>query len=180
MRLTLVVAFWRQVLGAACVLAALLMAPAPARAEPGKDDVRRLTADIVCTARKTDRQFGYRYRDNVTLSVRQGTVRRFVLSQQATSKQGDEQGCRIALEDLKQEAADGAIVLREADAAAGGKSRCIVRITADDKQIRIQLGAAVQEGNDCRGGDNVMYCSPRAFWADMVIDRKRSACRPVE
>lgn len=167
-------------MGAVCVLVALLMAPAPAGAEPGADDLRRLTADIVCTARKTDRQFGYRYRYNVTLSVRQGAVRRFKLSQRATSKQGDDQGCEIDLNDLKQSAADGAIVLRAADVEENGKSRCTIRITADRKQIRIQIGDTAEVGNDCRGGDNVMYCSPRAFWADMIIDRKSSACRPMK
>lgn len=161
-------------------MAAFLAAPAPAWAAPGSGNARPLTADIVCTARKTDRQFGYRYRYDVTLSVRRGTVRRLVLSQRATSKQGDEQGCRIDLKDLEQAMTDGAIVLREADAEAGGKPRCTVRITADDKQIRIKIGDAAEAGNDCRGGDNVMYCSPRAFWADMVVDRKSSACRPVE
>lgn len=157
----------------ACILGALLAAPDSGNAQP-------LTADIACTARKADRQFGYRYRYDVALSVRQGAVRHFKLSQRAASKQGDDQGCEIDLKDLKQSAADGAIVLREADAKAGGKSRCTIRITADDRQIRIQIGDTAEEGNDCRGGDTVMYCSPRAFWADMIVDRKSSACRPVK
>jgi len=36
------------------------------------------------------------------------------------------------------------------------------------------------EHNDCRGGDDAMYCSPRSFWTDMIVDRKSRTCRPVE
>lgn len=161
----------------ACLIAVLPMAPA--RAESVTGDLRRLSVDVACSATKTDRRFSYRYRYDVTLSVHQGTVRRLKLSQRATSKDGDDQGCHIDLADFKQEAAKGAIVLREAD-GDGEKPRCTVRITAEAKQIRIKIGDASEAGNDCRGGDNVMYCSPRAFWADMVVDRKSSACRPVE
>lgn len=158
-------------------LAGLLTASVPAQAAPPSADAALSTADIVCTARKTDRRFGYRYRYDVTLSVREGRVRRFKLSQQATSKDGDEQGCSIGLDDLEQAAGDGAIVLRTNGDA---KPRCTIRITAEGRQIRIRIGDAAEEGNDCRGGDNVMYCSPRAFWAEVIIDRKTSACRPVE
>lgn len=168
----------------ACAMAALPMVSVPAWAaptnNPDSNNARRLTADIVCAARKTDRQSGYRYRYDVTLSVRQGTVRRLKLSQRVTSKQGDEQGCQIDLKDLKQTEADGAIMLRESNVDEGDKPRCTVRITTDNQHIRIKIGDTAGERNDCRGGDTVMYCSPRAFWADMIVDRKSSACRPVE
>lgn len=154
------------------------MAFVPAHAAPAGEKAALSTADIVCTARKTDRRFGYRYRYDVTLSVRAGQVRRLALSQQATSKDGDDQGCAIGLDDLKQETGDGAIVLR--DAEGNTKPRCTIRITTEGQQIRIRIGDAAEEGNDCRDGDNVMYCSPRSFWADVIIDRKTSACRPVE
>lgn len=150
--------------------------PAPA-ASPSVDPALS-RADIVCTARKTDRRFGYRYRYDVTLSVRDGRVRRFNLSQRATSKDSDDQGCAIGLDDLTQEPGEGGIVLRTGEGDA--KPRCTIRITAEGRQIRVRIGDSAEEGNDCRGGDNVMYCSPRSFWADVVIDRKTSACRPVE
>lgn len=160
-------------------LAGLLMASASAHAAPRGADPALSRADIVCTARKTDRRFGYRYRYDVTLAVRAGRVRRFNLSQRVKSEDGDEQGCAIGLGDLKQEPGNGAIVLR-ADGDGEGKPRCTIRITAEGRQIRIRIGDSAEEGNDCRGGDNVMYCSPRSFWADVIIDRKTSACRPVE
>ncbi|MCK9908436.1 hypothetical protein MXD81_04810 [Microbacteriaceae bacterium K1510] len=161
-------------------LVGILVALVPAHAAPSGEKAALSTADIVCTARKTDRRFGYRYRYDVTLSVRAGQVRRFNLSQRATSKDGDDQGCAIGLDDFKQEAGAGVIVLRDANAKGEAKPRCTIRITTEGQQIRIRIGDAAEEGNDCRGGDNVMYCSPRSFWADVIIDRKTSACRPVE
>jgi len=183
MQLTVAVAFRRQTrlaLWPARLLAGVLMAVVPAHAMPAGEKAALSTTDIVCTARKMDRRFGYRYRYDVTLSVHEGQVRRFKLSQQATAKNGEEQGCAIGLDDLKQEAGNGAIVLRDADADGDTKPRCTIRITTEGGQIRIRIGDTAEQGNDCRGGDNVMYCSPRSFWADVLIDRKTSACRPVE
>lgn len=161
-------------------MATVLMVWTPVLAAPRTGQIRPLTADFSCMARKTDRQFGYRYRYDVALSVRDGHVRRFRLAQRATARDGDEQGCSIGLDDLKQEIGGDAIVLRGAGEDGEKKSGCAIRVTADPGQIRIRIGESAEAGADCRGGDNVVYCSPRAFWADMIIDRKTSACRPLE
>ena len=44
----------------------------------------------------------------------------------------------------------------------------------------IKIGDVTAKENDCRGGEEVMYCSPGQFWADIIVDRKSSACQPVE
>lgn len=181
MQLTVAVAFERQASLAAWrtgLLAGALMVCVPSHAAPAAEQSALTTGDIVCTARKSDRRFGYRYRYDVTLSVRAGQVRRLKLSQWATSKDGDDHGCAIGLDDLRQETGDGAIVLRDADREA--KPGCTIRIIAEGGQIRIRIGDAAEEGNDCRGGDKAMYCSPRSFWTDVIIDRKSSTCRPAE
>lgn len=179
-RLTSLVAFWRCRARVSIGVSAALLVTGPAYAAPRTNDAGLLTTDVVCTAHKSDRRFGYRYRYDVTLSVLRGSVRRFKLSQRATSKYGDDQGCDIGLDSLKQEADDDTILLRTTTANSLEKPGCTIRIVADRKQIRIQIGDAAEQGNDCRGSDGEMYCSPRSFWADMIVDRKTAACRPVE
>ncbi len=164
----------------ACTLALIVVTPF-AHAAPGSPgEGRPLTADIVCTASKNDRQFGYRYRYDLALTVREGTVRKLKLSQRATSKTGDDQGCAIDLDSLTQVKSDNGILLRETEVAEGGKPRCTIRITANRDRIHVQIGDAGQDGNDCHGGEATMYCSPRSFWSSMVIDRKTKRCKPVE
>lgn len=177
MRLTFDVTFPRQRQFLPLLVGAILAAPGTAAAQP-VTEAAPLTADVACTASRSDKQFGYRYRYDVALSVRQGKVQRLKLSQRATSKHGDDQGCEIALDDLEQVPAEGSILLRERGVAPNDKPRCTVRITADRKEISIQVGDAAEEGNDCRGGEATMYCSPRSFWAGMIVNRGSKRCRP--
>ena len=137
-----------------------------------------LTGTFRCKAHKTDRQFGYRYSYDLHLQVTKGTVGRLDLSQRATTKAGDDQGCALGLDDLTQMPSPAGLLLK-AD-GDGDRSRCTVRVIGAGDYLYVKIGDSGQGGNDCHGGDAAMYCSPRSFWADMIFDRKASTCKPVE
>lgn len=129
--------------------------------------------NLSCRTRKDELQFGYSYRYDLSLSLKKGAVAKFTMSQRATSKAGDDQGCEISLDDLKQVPSKSSILLRARD---GGDNACTIRLVGVGDYVYAHVG----DGNDCRGGEGVAYCSPRSFWSSMVINRKSNTCKPVE
>jgi hypothetical protein len=136
--------------------------------------------DLNCAATRTDKRFGYTYKYALTLALANGATRKFSLAQHSTSKSGEDHGCMIGLDDLKPARSDVGFVLRTGDLAEDRTPRCTIRLFAAGDYLFVQIGDVTAKANDCRGGEEVAYCSPGQYWADMIVDRKSSVCRPVE
>ena len=136
--------------------------------------------DLQCTARRTDKQFGNVSKYALTLGLANGAVRKLSLAQNTTSKSGGDQGCMIGLDDLKPVKSDVGLLLQTDDLAEDKTPRCTIRLIEVGNYLYVQIGDTAPGRNDCRGGDDVAYCSAHQFWADMIVDRKSSTCRPVE
>jgi Tfp pilus assembly protein PilX len=61
-----------------------------------------------------------------------------------------------------------------------GAQHCTVRIIASGDYLYVQMGDTTDTNNDCRSAADTMYCSPRSFWTDMVVERKTQICKSVE
>ncbi|MGY8666718.1 hypothetical protein Q3C01_30790 [Bradyrhizobium sp. UFLA05-109] len=136
--------------------------------------------DLSCAATKTDKRFGYTYKYTLALALANGAMRKFSLAQKSTSRSGVDQGCMIDLGDLKPIKSDVGFLLGTGDLAEDGTPRCTIRLIEVGNYLFVRIGDVTAGRNDCRGGDEVMYCSPRQDWADMIVDRKSSVCQPVE
>jgi hypothetical protein len=136
--------------------------------------------DLQCAATKTDKRFGYTYRYTLALALANGAMRKFSIAQQSTSKSGEDHGCMIDLGDLKPVRSDVGFLLQTDDLAEDKTPRCTIRLVEAGNYLFVQIGDVTTEHNDCRGGEEVAYCSPRQFWADIIVDRKSSTCQPVE
>jgi len=132
-----------------------------------------------CSARTTDRQFGYAYVRKLNLRLSKGAVTAFSAEQEAVSKAGEQQACSIGLEDLVQKPAETGLLLVSKDDASDAAHRCAIRIVGAGDYLYIQFGVGPDD-NDCRGSDATMFRSPRAFWVPTVVNRKTRACRAVE
>ncbi len=136
--------------------------------------------NLQCAATRTDKRFGYTYKYTLSLALANGAMRKFSLAQQSTSKSGERQGCMINLGDLKTVRSDAGFLLQTDDLAEDKTQRCTIRFIEAGTYLFVQIGDVTAKENDCRGGEEVMYCSPRQYWADIIVDRKASACQPVE
>jgi hypothetical protein len=136
--------------------------------------------DLQCAATRTDKQFGNVSKYTFNLALANGAVRKLSLAQHTTSKSGGDQGCMIDLGDLKPIRSDVGLLLQTDDLAEDKTPRCTIRFVEVGNYLYVQIGDAAAGHNDCRGGEEVAYCSPRQFWADMIVDRKSSTCQPVE
>lgn len=144
------------------------------------DALSGLSGRFVCATKKVDREFGYTYRHTLKLQVSRGAVKAFDVVRGATGSHGEDQACTIALGDLKQERSDAGILMRSNGSGAATGSRCTIRLIGAGDYLYVQMGDWTESGNDCRGDDGAMYCSPRSFWADMIVHRTTHACVSVE
>ena len=136
--------------------------------------------NLQCAATRTDKKFGNASKYSLTLDLANGAMRKLSLAQNTSSKSGGDQGCMIGLEDLKPVKSDAGLLLQTGDLAEDKTPRCTIRLIEVGDYLYLQIGDATAARNDCRGGDEVAYCSPHQFWADMIVDRKSSTCQPVE
>jgi hypothetical protein len=138
------------------------------------------TIDLQCAATRTDKRFGNVSKYTLALGLANGAIRKLSLAQQITSKSGGDQACMIGLDDLKPVKSDVGLLLQTGDVAEDKTPRCTIRLIEVGNYVYVQIGDAAAGRNDCRGGEEVAYCSPRQSWADMIVDRKSSTCQPVE
>ena len=136
--------------------------------------------DLQCAATRTDKRFGNISKYTLSLALANGAMRKLSLAQNTTSKSGGDQGCMIGLDDLKPVKSDAGLLLQAEDLAEDKTPRCTIRLIEVGNYLYVQIGDAAAGHNDCRGGEEVAYCSRRQFWADMIVDRTASTCRPVE
>jgi len=61
-----------------------------------------------------------------------------------------------------------------------GEHHCSIRIFKAGDYLVLRTGDPSQKGDDCRGAGSEMFCSPRAFWLDLVVNRQTQLCRQVK
>ena len=164
---------WRNAAGAAPLAFVL---------DENRDALSAVNGRFRCATKKNDKQFGYIYTHSVELTLTKGAVKSFKAFRGETSVQGDDQSCSIELGDLKRVPSDAGILLRSKgdDPGAENTPHCSVRILAAGDYLYVQMGDSSENGNECRGAADAMYCSPRSFWADMIVERKTQVCKSVE
>ncbi len=142
-----------------------------------RSTLREVNGRFKCSTKRSDPQFGYTYTQSLHLALASGRVKGLSMTRKERSE-GDEQSCRIAMGDLKQQPSPVGILLR-AKADRGGQ-HCTIRLYRAGDYLVIRAGNPSQACDDCRGAGDAMFCSPRSFWADLVVNRKTQVCRSVE
>ncbi|MBF0529562.1 MAG: hypothetical protein HQK55_09885 [Deltaproteobacteria bacterium] len=159
---------WRKTTGAA---------PLAFYLEENRNRLKNLKDNYNCTAKERDAKYHYTYIRKLKLAVADGVVKEFEAVQGAYGDDQDEQTCSIDLKDLKQVTSDVGILLQAKDDNAGNENKkCAIRIVGDPDILWIRFGDSSEEGNDCRGVDSVMFCSPR----DIILDRRTRKCQVLK
>jgi hypothetical protein len=57
--------------------------------------------------------------------------------------------------------------------------RTAVQSLMEEDTLWIRFGDSSEEANDCRGVASTMFCSPRTFWNDVILDRRTQKCRAL-
>jgi hypothetical protein len=133
-----------------------------------------------CTVEDRDADYHYSCRRRLKLVVAGGVVKELDASRGVIGDDLDEQTCNIDLTNLKQVASEAGILLKARDDTSEEEdTRCTVRIVGDKDIVWIRFGDSSEEGNDCRTHGATMFCSPRAFWNDMILDRRTRNCKAL-
>lgn len=114
------------------------------------------------------------------LTLADGVVKQLSAVQSSTGSDQDEQACSIGLNDLKQVSSKTGIMMIARDDAAEDETTCSIRILGTSDLLWIRFGDSSREGNDCRSCGDTMFCSTRAFWNDLILDRRTQKCRVVK
>jgi len=137
-------------------------------------------ASFRCTAQQRDEKSHDIYRSELKLGLSASKVNGLSV-EQSVSGGGDEQGCSISLDDLEPVPSTSGFLLRaDDDQATSSSGRCSVHIVGNERLLWIQVGDSSREGDDCRSAGETMFCSPRGYWRDIVLDRQTQKCRFLE
>ena len=153
-------------------------APLPFSVLESRDALPDLDGQIHCATKTA--AAGYTFRSAIDLNARHGQLSTFSLNSSATGG-GDEQSCSIHLNRLHRAQSDAGVLLQtRAAPPAASLHECTIRIVGNADYLFVAVGDADEDGNDCHGDDEMMYCSARGSWTDLVIERKTDTCRAVE
>jgi hypothetical protein len=141
-----------------------------------------LQASYDCTAKERDPKFQYTYERNLKLVVTDGIVKKLAIAQGAyTADKSDDHWCNISFGDLKQVPSNVGVLLEAGeDDSAEDNGKCTVRIMGNADTMWIMIGDHAGDGSDCRQAGATMYCSPRAFWNDIILDRHTRKCKALQ
>ncbi len=151
-----------------------------------RDPLKGLSGEFACAFKEKDARFGFTYERSLKLDVAAGAVRKLDIAQGAyTAAKGDEQWCTFGLggknepDSLKQVPSEAGILFAAGKPdEEGDYAGCTIRIVADRDFIWIAIGGGSGgEGGDCRSIGETMLCSPRAFWNDIIYDRRTGKCK---
>lgn len=146
-----------------------------------RDLLKDLKADYRCAMQERRAEYRSTSKWNLALKVADGVVGTLRSTQGSYGDDKDEQTCSIDHKDLKPISSDAGILLQAKPGQGDqGHRKCTIRIVGDADTLWIRFGDAAEEGNDCRSAGDDMYCSPRAFWNDIVIDRRTKKCRALQ
>jgi hypothetical protein len=154
---------------------------APFSFEEFRNPPTELSCAYHCSARIRDYELGTLYSWTLTLSINRGRVRKFLSVQGSRMLTGEEQQCSMSMDDMRQRPSRTGILLVVGDGESKEDSvpACSIRILANKEFVWVRFEDAPDAGHDCRNIGETMYCSPRAFWNDLLIDRRTGKCRPV-
>jgi len=163
---------WRKVPGAPPLAFSL---------EENRDRLAGLKGEYRCELSERVARPGYTYRWNLSLALAGGAVKRLGSTQGSYWDNRDEQTCSMDLKDLKQTATEAGILLSYKDNNPGEEGgRCTVRIVGGGDLLWVRFGDSSEGGNDCRSAGANMLCSSRAFWNDIVLDRRTQKCKALK
>lgn len=149
--------------------------------EENHDALKNLKGAFKCAIQERRAQYGYTYKWALSMSVADGNVKKFQSTQGSYVDNKEDQICSMDISDLKQAKSETGILLGTSQAGSGSDNKkCTIRIVGDADTLWVVFGDSSEEGNDCRSTSDTMYCSPRAFWNDIVIDRHMQRCRAVQ
>lgn len=132
-----------------------------------------------CSVRAHD-DYGTHTKQSLALAIAGGRVKTLKLALEEKMDGGDEQSCHLALSDLKQVPSPVGIALKARRDRAASEHHCTVRLFAAGDYLVARLGDPSQTNDDCRGAGNAMFCSPRAFWLGLAVNRKTQTCKQVK
>jgi hypothetical protein len=147
-----------------------------------RDALPDLDGQVHCATKMTDASAGYTFRNALDLKARHGQLSTFSLNSSAKGW-GDEQSCSLDLTEMHRAQSDAGILLqtRKTSPAAGSDlHQCSIRIVGNADYLFVAVGDADEDGNDCHGDTDMMYCSARGSWTDLVVERKTDTCRAVQ
>jgi hypothetical protein len=169
--------------------------------QENRDLLKNLKGEYRCAAQERDAKFHYTYKWELTLNIVDGVVKKFESTQGSYGDNKDEQICFIDLKDLEQVPSEAGILLQvkgeetqaeeakstdskadvaESDEAGDEEQRCTIRILGDGDVLWIVFGDKSGDSNICRNTGSAMFCSPRAFWNDLLVDRKTQKCKALK
>ncbi|MBF0550562.1 MAG: hypothetical protein HQK60_08505 [Deltaproteobacteria bacterium] len=163
---------WRKTIDAA---------PLPVYLEENHNRLKDVSGKYDCTTKERDAQFHYTYRRTLKLAIAAGIVKEFHSDQGAALDGYEEETCSIELASMKQVASKAGILLQsKGDNGEEEAKKCTVRILGDKDILWIRFGDTSKEGDDCRSTDSRMFCSPRIFWNDLILDRRTLKCKALK
>lgn len=131
-----------------------------------------------CTAKAHDAEFASHTVQRLDLTLKGGRAKALKLSLTEQSDDGDTQRCGLALKDLRQVPAPVGILLKARK--SGGEHRCSVRFFPAGDYLVARIGDSTQANDDCRGAGDTQFCTPRAFWLGLAINRNTQTCRQIK
>lgn len=143
------------------------------------ETLAKLTGDFQCSEKHSDKKYGYDYSRSARVTFANGTLTHMDLTQESVGRDGDKQSCSIGLSDLKRAPGGGVLLRAKGDEPGQDMAHCTVRIVGNAEFLYVSPGDTAEQNNDCKGANDVMFCSPRASWGDFLIRRKSAVCGPA-
>jgi hypothetical protein len=134
------------------------------------DTLASLNGNYKCDTKEPEPAYGYTFDRSLWLNASKGHLMSFGMSQYARGN-GDDQGCSIALSDLKQVPSDNGILLHAKEDHPSDNAHCAVRMIAAGDYI-------IVSANDCESAGDTMFCTARGGgFSSMFLNRKTGACK---
>jgi hypothetical protein len=122
-----------------------------------------------CDTKEPEPAYGYVFDRSLEMSANRGRITSLGISQYANGN-GDNQGCSIALSDLKQVPSDDGILLKAKEDQPSDENHCAIRLVDAGDYIFVRIG-------DCQSAGGTMFCTARGGFTDMFLNRKTGTCK---
>lgn len=152
--------------------------PLPLDLQSSTTDFANTSIRVQCTIQEPEDEAHVVLRSQLKLDLSAGEVSQFSVEQSASYKGKEENSCGIRLDDLEPMPSTSGLALRadneDPDSKGGG---CTVRLVGNERLLWIEFDDSSREGDDCRRTEEVMFCSARGAWRDLVLDRQTGKCK---
>jgi hypothetical protein len=134
------------------------------------DTLASLSGNYKCDAKEPEPAYHYTFDRALWLKANKGRVTSFGMSQYSKGS-GDDQGCSIALSDLKQVPSDNGILFHAKEDSPGDSTHCAVRLIGAGDYI-------IVSASDCQSAGDTMFCTARGGgFSSMFLNRKTGTCK---